>query len=63
MAPEIWSNDRQNFLSCWIIICPFTPPPPNNSKNQNYEKMEKTPGDIIILQKCTKNHDHMLHFS
>ena len=19
------------------------------------------PGDIIILQKCTKNHDHMLH--
>ena len=23
--------------------------------------MEKTPGDIIILHKCIKNHDHMLH--
>ena len=23
-------------------------------------KMKKTPGDIIILHKCTKNHDHPL---
>ena len=23
--------------------------------------MKKTPGDIIILHKCTKNHDHMLY--
>ena len=26
-------------------------------------KMTKVPGDIIILHKCTKNHDHMLSFS
>ena len=25
--------------------------------------MEKTPGDIIILHKCTKNYDHMLYCS
>ena len=25
--------------------------------------MKKTPGDIIILHKCTKNHDYMLHCS
>ena len=29
--------------------------PPNNLKNQNFEKMEKLPGDIIILQMCTIN--------
>ena len=37
--------------------------PPNNPKNQNFEKLKKTPGDIIILHKCTKNHDHMLYCS
>ena len=31
--------------------------PPNSPKNQNFEKMKKTPGDIIILHKCTKNYD------
>ena len=25
--------------------------------------MKKTPGDIIILHNCTKNHDHMLYCS
>ena len=25
--------------------------------------MKKTPGDIITLRKCTKNHDHMLYCS
>ena len=28
-------------------------------KNQNFEKMKKSPGDII-LQKCIKNHDNTL---
>ena len=27
------------------------------------EKIEKKPGDIIILHKCTKNHDHILYCS
>ena len=39
---------------------PFYPPPPLTcQKNENFNKMKKTPGDIIILLKCNKNHDHM----
>ena len=37
------------------------PPPPNSPKNKNFKKMMKTTGDIIILHKCTKNHDHILY--
>ena len=36
---------------------------PKNSKIQNFEKMKKSPGDVIILHKCTKNDDHMLYCS
>ena len=32
---------------------------PNSLKNQNFLKMKKTTGDIIILHMCPKNHDHM----
>ena len=53
--------DRQNFLSFWAIFFPFYPT--NNPKGQNFEKMKTTPGDIVILHKCTKNHDHMLYCS
>ena len=50
-------HDRQNFLSFRTIFCPFTPPPPtpNNSENQSFQKMKKTPRDIIILRKRTIN--------
>ena len=34
---------------------------PNNPKNQNFDKMKKTPGDIIILHKCTINGNHMMY--
>ena len=34
---------------------------PPNPKNQNLIKMKKGPGDIIILQMCTKNYDHMMY--
>ena len=37
--------------------------PSNNPKNQNFEKMKKKPGDIIILQMCTKIYDHMMYSS
>ena len=35
----------------------------NSLKNQNEKKWKKkkSPGDISILQWCTKNHDHMLY--
>ena len=55
------ARDRCNFFSFWPRFCPFCPP--NSLKNQNLIKKKKTPGDIIILHKCTKNRDHMLYCS
>ena len=37
--------------------------PSNSPKNQNLKNEKETPGDIAILHKCTKNHDHILHCS
>ena len=43
----------------WAIFYPS-----NSPKNKNFKKkMKKIPGDIIILHKYTKNHDHMLYCS
>ena len=53
--------DRCNYFSFCSIFCPFTLL--TAQKNQNFKKMKKTHGDIIILHKCTKNHDHMLYCS
>ena len=44
-------HDRQNFY------------PPNNPENQNFEKMKKILGDIIILHMCTINENHMMYGS
>ena len=49
------------FSFSFFIFCPFTPPTAQKMKIS--KKMKKTPGDIIILHKCTKNHDHMLYCS
>ena len=52
---------QRNFLSFWTVFCPFALP--NNLENQNFEKLKKAPGAIIIWHKCTKNHNHMLYYS
>ena len=52
--------DRHNFLSFWAIFAILTP---NNQKSQNFEKMKKTLGDIIILHLCTRNDNHMMYGS
>ena len=45
--------NRQNYLSFWVSLCPFTPT--INPKNQNiYKNENKTPGDVIILHKSAK---------
>ena len=49
IVPEIWSTTDKIFSH----FGPFYTP--NNPENQNFEKMKKTPGDIIILHKCTTN--------
>ena len=41
---------RQNVLSFWTVFCHFTPSP-NNLENQNFDKLKKAPGAIIILPK------------
>ena len=57
-----WDINRNRHIFFVILghILPFYPP--NSPKNENIKKMI-TPGDIIILHKCTKTHDHMLYSS
>ena len=49
------------------ILCHLGPVfallPPNNPKNKNFEKIKKTPGDIIILCKCSINDNDMMYGS
>ena len=56
-----WSMWRTEFFVILDRFFPFYTP--NNLKNQNFEKMKKTHRNIIILLKCTQNHDHMLYCS
>ena len=53
--------DGENFLLFWTIFLHFYPL--TNSKNQNFEKMKKRPGDIVILHMCTTNDNHMMYGS
>ena len=55
---EAW---RTEFFVILDRFLPFYPS--NNLKNQNFETLKKRPRDIIILHKCTKNHDHVLYIS
>ena len=52
--------DRHNFLPFCTIFLPFYPP--NNLKNQNFEKWKKY-GGIITLHLRTTNDDHMMYGS
>ena len=54
-------RDGQMFLSFWTVILPFYSP--NNPKNENFEKMKQKSGDIIILQMCILNDNHMMYAS
>ena len=58
---DIKCKGQSFFVTFWtILVLPFDPT--NNPKNQNFEKIKKTPGDII-LHLCTTNHDHMMYGS
>ena len=50
-----------------IIFCHFEPfftlLPPHNPKNQNFEKLRKISGSIIILYMCTINNNHVMYGS
>ena len=52
------------YFSFWTIFCCFTPPPPPlTARKMKISKQKKMPGDIIILQNCTKNCDYSLYCS
>ena len=52
---------RTEFFFVLDQFLPFYPL--NNLKNQNFEKMKKTPGDISILHIFTKNDNYMMYGS
>ena len=57
-VPEMWCE-----TDVFILGYAFSFYPPNSPKNENFKKMKRAPGDIIIEHKCTKNHDHVLYCS
>ena len=67
MVSEIWSATDGFFCHFRLFSAPWPPLTTQWEKNEKklkiFLKNEKKPGDIIILHKCTKNHDHMLHCS
>ena len=60
MVHEI-STERTKFFVILEYFLPFYPT--NNPKHQNFEKMKKMPGDIIILHECTIDDNHMMYCS
>ena len=54
---------RDECNCCFSFWQFFALSPPNTPKNEHFKKMNKMPGDIIILHKCTKNHDYLLYCS
>ena len=54
MVPERWSAIDITFCHCGPFFTLL---------NQSFEKMKKLPGDIIILQMCTINDNHMMYCS
>ena len=60
MVPEIWSTTDRIFCHVGPF---FALLPHQQHKKSKFWKIEKMPGVIIILHKCTKNHDHILYCS
>ena len=51
-----WQTGFFKILDHFLLFNPL-----NNLKNQNFEKLKKTPGDIIIFHKCTIKENHMMY--
>ena len=61
----LFLNMACNRCNCFFFILAYFLPfyPPNNRKNQNFEKMKKYPGDINILHRFNINDNHMMYGS
>ena len=55
---EAWLTEAFVILDVFLPFYPL-----NNPKNQNLEKLKKTPGDIIILHRRTINDNHIMYGS
>ena len=64
-VPEIWRlTDIIIIFHFGLFFTLLTPTSPLTAqKMKTSQKWKKNPGGIIILHKCTKNHDHMLYCS
>ena len=61
MVPQICRAKDRIFCHFGVFLLFH---PPNNPKNENFEKIEKKlPGDIIILHICNINDNHMMYGS
>ena len=60
-VPEMWRET--DVIAIFILGHTFTFYSPNSPKKRKFQNNEKKPRGIIILHKCTKNHDQMLHCS
>ena len=62
---DVWFSRYKVWMTEFFLILDHFLPfyPIGNTKNQNFEKMKKTPGDIIISHKCTINNNHMMYDS
>ena len=64
-VPEIWCVTDVIVIfhfGLFFVLLPLTARKMKISKKKTKKNEEKNPGDIIILHKCTKNHDYMLLF-
>ena len=61
MVPKIWSATDRIVCHFGSFFLPFYPP--NNPKNQIFDRMKKMDGDIMILLKFTINDNHMMYGS
>ena len=59
MVPEI-QGATDKLLSFWAIFCPFSP---QTTQKIKILKLEKAPGDIIIIHICTIRDNHMMYGS
>ena len=53
------------YFGPFFVLLPPSPSPlpPQQPKKSKFSKNEETPGEIIILQKCTINDNHMINGS
>ena len=54
-VPDVWCVTGVIIIFHFGQLLHFYPS--NSPKNENFKTLKKAPGDIIILHKCTKNHD------